>query len=276
MANPKTLSEALCEIYKLRGVADLQDPAKLSALFVDIAPNLKAERTQLEILIKSGCLKKLAATAEVSATERKPVIDASVVTLSNDYLMDPKKAEALCRAYAYALKGKPFPPKGSTPSGGTNGGNKPSGGNKPNGGNKPSGGTNGGNSSGSGKAHGSGFTGPGPINYGGSKPNIKDMFDGDKVNGGGNKAGGTPNGGNKAGGTPNGGNKAGSNAPITTQKPSGCGTGLIIFFVLAIAFGITYGISVGSGMETPEANAAIVTVIVAFVAWAITKSKKKK
>lgn len=102
---PKTLPEALAKIYADVGLETLKNPEKLLAVFADIAPNLKAERFQVEILVKSGCAKKLSAAADAGSDETRKLIATAVDTLSNDYLMDAKKAEELCGIYVNALVG---------------------------------------------------------------------------------------------------------------------------------------------------------------------------
>lgn len=102
---PKNLSAALCAIYTQLGADMLKNPDRLTAVFTDMAPNLKAERAQIDILVKSGCVKKLAAAHGQSADEVKIATEASVEILSNTYLMAPDKAEFLCRTYLCALSG---------------------------------------------------------------------------------------------------------------------------------------------------------------------------
>lgn len=112
---PKTLPDALAQIRRDLGAETLKNPEKILAVFADIAPNLKAERIQLEMLVKSGCAKKLAAAAEASAADVRSSMASAVDTLCQDYLMDAKKAEDLCGIYVTALGGKlteetPVPP----------------------------------------------------------------------------------------------------------------------------------------------------------------------
>ena len=105
MNNPKTLADALAKIYADVGAETLKNPDKLLAVFADVAPELKAERFQVEILVKSGCVKKLSAAADTDSQETRNLIAAAVDTLSNEYLMDTQKAEELCGIYVKALVG---------------------------------------------------------------------------------------------------------------------------------------------------------------------------
>ena len=110
MILPKDFSAVLCRIYTQLGEDILKNPDRLVAVFTDIAPNLKSERLQLEILVKSGCAKMLAAASERSEGERSSALAAAVDTLSDTYLMDTGRAEVLCRIYLNALKGRAYSP----------------------------------------------------------------------------------------------------------------------------------------------------------------------
>lgn len=115
MEQPKTLSAALCCIYTSFGLDIMKNSDKIVAYFADIAPKLKNERIQLEVLVKSGCIKKLSEAHGKSAAEMNRAIAAATDTLCNTYFMEKSKADYLCRTYVYALSGKAY-----TPSTGTN------------------------------------------------------------------------------------------------------------------------------------------------------------
>ncbi len=108
MDHPKTLSAALCRIFNEVGAAAWSNPERLPALLADFAPNLKAERVQIELLSKSGCARQLSAAPGLSDDSIQRLIASAVATLSNDYLMDPRKAEELCRIYVCALNGQTY------------------------------------------------------------------------------------------------------------------------------------------------------------------------
>ena len=138
MDQPKTLSEALCLIYTNPGVDYLTDPDRLVAVFADIAPDRKAERAQLELLVQSGCVAKLAAARDKTAGEVKALVNQAVTVLADTYLMDRHKAEVLCTTYVKALSGKAYtpatpktdPPKPINDTPTTTGTKKPTGGGK--------------------------------------------------------------------------------------------------------------------------------------------------
>ena len=115
MEQPKTLSAALCCIYTSFGLDIMKNSDKIVAYFADIAPKLKNERMQLEVLVKSGCIKKLSDAHGKSAAEMNSAIAAATDTLCNTYFMEKSKADYLCRTYVYALSGRAY-----TPSTGTN------------------------------------------------------------------------------------------------------------------------------------------------------------
>ena len=82
--------------------------------FTDIAPKLKAERAQLEILVKSGALKTLAAAHGKSAADVSHAVAVASDGLCNTYFMEKSKANYLCRTYMNALSGKVYTPTSTT------------------------------------------------------------------------------------------------------------------------------------------------------------------
>ena len=262
MDQPKTLSEALCLIYTNPGVDYLTDPDRLVAVFADIAPDRKAERAQLELLVQSGCVAKLAAARDKTAGEVKALVNQAVTVLADTYLMDRHKAEALCNTYVKALSGKAYtpatpktdPPKPIIDTRTTTGTQKPTGG----GTKKPTG--------------------------GGTKT---PTGGGTKTPTGGGKSGGTktPTGGGKSGGTKttesNGktvtirGSKISVTSSTPTQTPpgSGCGTGLLWAIV---AFVAVYFLSALNGYETPFLNGLFTAIGVLMVSLFLSGGKKKQ
>lgn len=114
MEQPKTLSDALCSIYTSVGPDALKNSDRILGLFTDIAPKLKAERAQLEILVKSGALKTLAAAHGKSAADVSHAVAVASDGLCNTYFMEKSKANYLCRTYMNALSGKVYTPTSTT------------------------------------------------------------------------------------------------------------------------------------------------------------------
>ena len=103
MESPKTLSAALCRIVADVGPEALKDANKLLAYMADLAPNLKHERSHLQCLVESGCVKLLSQATEQNVRQ---CVASAVDILSNRYMMDSKKAEELCYIYVNALSGR--------------------------------------------------------------------------------------------------------------------------------------------------------------------------
>ena len=127
MDHPKTLGAALCRIYAEVGVEAMKNPSKLPAVFLDIAPNLKAEQNLIQLLANSGCMKTLSAADMLPPTEVKNLVAVCVDSLCNYYSMDRQKAEVLCNTYVKALKGVTYVPNAGKPTGYNGNGGKSSG-----------------------------------------------------------------------------------------------------------------------------------------------------
>ncbi len=256
MSAPKTLSEALCLIYTSPGVEYLTEPDRLLAVFIDIAPDLKAERAQLELLIKSGCVERLAGALGKPYSEAKPLILTSVDTLCNVYLMDRQKADVLCHTYVRALSGKPYtaepPKKTNTGANNTNkstgGSNKSNSGTKTGGSNKPNSSTNKTNSS-------------------------TNKTGGAKTGGGANKTNGSTKTTTRNGQTVQiRGNKVTvTRPPQTPPPPAGCGTGMLMALITFVA---VYAASLMGGFATPFLNALLVAVVVLTVSFFLPMGAK--
>ena len=109
MEYSKTLSGALCRIFNEIGPEVFRNPSRLTAYLADFAPNLKAERMQMQMFVDSGCAKQLAVATSADIKQR---IAAAVDTLSKLYGMDSKKAEELCNIYVSAMSGREYDAKG--------------------------------------------------------------------------------------------------------------------------------------------------------------------
>ena len=121
MEQPKSLSAVLCNIYTTIGPEALKNSDKILGIFTDIAPNLKAERVQLEMFLKSGCLKIIAEAHGKSPADINRAVAEATDILSNTYFMEKSKADYLCRTYICALSGKSYnaAPKITEPAIGT-------------------------------------------------------------------------------------------------------------------------------------------------------------
>ena len=100
--NSKLLREGLNQIKERYGIVVLHDERKTIALFADLVPNAKIERSALKNVYDSGAMRILLSATESSDNAEFSILRA-VDTLKNNALMDRRIAECLVEEICFAI-----------------------------------------------------------------------------------------------------------------------------------------------------------------------------
>ncbi len=100
--NSKLLREGLNQIKERYGIVVLHDERKTIALFADLVPNAKIERSALKNVYDSGAMRILLSATESSDNAEFSILRA-VDTLKNNALMDRRIAECLVEEICFVI-----------------------------------------------------------------------------------------------------------------------------------------------------------------------------
>ena len=105
---PEDFKSALIYIKDRFGTDIFEKPERIMAVFSDIAPNLKNDRTMLERMAKLGILKEFAAADRKSEAEKKHVIAVAMDQLTKQEFIQQQIAEKylsdLCDVFSWDTK----------------------------------------------------------------------------------------------------------------------------------------------------------------------------